>query len=328
MTMKELAKLAGVSSSAVSRYLNGGSLSQDKRDRIKKAIEMTGYQPNAAAQMLRTRTTNYVGLIISKMDSDAATRVTRGVTNALARDGYLALLANASNDPEKEVEYIRLFQNRKVAGIILMATVMTPQLEELLKTTSVPIIVVGQRFRQVPCVYHDDFGAAYDLTGLLLKKGRKKLALIGVTEKDVAVGQNRRRGVEAAMADMALDPSDLIYTVGDFTLDSGRAAMEQLLDNQSDIDGLICATDRMAFGAIDVLQKKGFRIPEDISVVGFDNDWAGQLISPHLTTAEFYHTASGESAVSLLMDMLDKEAETSPLMQTMLGYRIVERDSV
>ncbi|MCQ2500944.1 MAG: LacI family transcriptional regulator, partial [Lachnospiraceae bacterium] len=103
MTMKELAELAGVSSSAVSRYLNGGSLSQEKRDRIRRAIDETGYQPDPAAQMLRTGTTKHVALIIPKLDSEAVSRVTRGISTKLIEKGYLSVLADTSNDPEKEI---------------------------------------------------------------------------------------------------------------------------------------------------------------------------------------------------------------------------------
>ena len=127
MTMKELAQMAGVSTAAVSRYLNGGSLSPEKREQIRAVIEETGYQPDAVAQMLRTRSTDHVGLIVPKLDSDAVTQVTSGATAVLAKEGYLCLFADAQNTPEKELAYLTLFQNRMVAGIIMMATVLTPK---------------------------------------------------------------------------------------------------------------------------------------------------------------------------------------------------------
>lgn len=328
MTMKELAGLAGVSSSAVSRYLNGGSLSQDKRDRIRKAIEETGYQPDPSAQTLRTGTTKHVALIIPKLDSEAVSRVTRGISQQLIKEGYLGLLADTDSDPEKEIEYLKFFQNRQIAGIILLATVLTPQHEELLKNSETPIVVVGQRFRQVPCIYHDDFGAAYELTKLHLERGRQHLALIGVTESDVAVGLNRRRGVEAAMREYGLNPESLSIEYGDFSMHSGQDAMNRLLDQERPVDGVICATDRMAFGAMEALRERNIRIPEEISISGFDDNWACNHILPNLTSAHFYYTESGTTAAELLLEMIQKGKIDEPVKQTMLGYSVCRRNSV
>ena len=328
MTMKELAQMAGVSTAAVSRYLNGGSLSQEKRERIRAVIAQTGYQPDVVAQMLRTRSTDHVGLIVPKLDSDAVTRVTAGATAVLAKEGYLCLFADVHNDPGRELAYLTLFQKRMVAGIIMMATVMTPRHEELLRSASVPIVVTGQQFHQVPCIYHDDVGAATELTRLVLRKGRKKPAFIGVTEQDVAVGLNRRRGVQAAMQEFGMDPDTLPVEHSSFEISGGKAAMERLLAHHPDLDAVICATDRIAFGAMEVLRQEGRRIPEDVSIVGMDDNWACEHISPHLTTAHFYYKASGETAAQLLVEMMRNKNQPGPVHQTMLGYTIRERASV
>lgn len=328
MTMKELAQMAGVSSAAVSRYLNGGPLSQEKRERIKAMIEQTGYQPDPAAQMLRTRSTDQIGLIIPKLDSDAVSRVAAGAASVLAQEGYLALLAATDNDPEKELAYLNLFQNRSVAGVILMATVMTPQHEEIMRTSSVPIVVTGQKFRQVPCVYHDDFGAAYELTSRVIARGRRKLGYIGVTEADVAVGLNRRKGVQAAMKDSGMDPEGLTIVSSSFTIDGGREAMKQLLALCPHLDGVICATDQIAFGAMEALKAAGRRLPEEVSIAGMDDSWASRHVSPTLTTAHFYYKTSGETAARLLLDMIRTKQKPGPIHQTMLGYTIQERASI
>lgn len=328
MTMKELAKMAGVSSAAVSRYLNGGSLSQEKRESIRAVMERTGYQPDAVAQMLRTRNTDHVGLIVPKLDSDAVVRFTSGATAALATEGYLCLFADAGNDPDKELAYMTLFQRRSVAGIIMMATVMTPQMEEMLRSAAVPIVVAGQRFRQIPCVYHDDFGAAFELTKLVLERGRRSPAFIGVTEQDVAVGVERRRGVQAAMKEFGLNPGVLPIEISSFDISGGKDAMERLLTKNPELDGVICATDRIAFGAMEALRQAGRRVPDEVSIVGMDDTWACEHISPHLTTAHFYYKTSGQTAARLLIEMIRNRDLTGPVHQTMLGYKIQQRDSI
>lgn len=328
MTMKELAQIAGVSCAAVSRYINGGPLSQEKRECIRAAIEETGYQPDAAAQMLRTGSTDYIGLIIPKIDSGAVTRITAGVVSVLEEAGFLALLADTANDVNKELAYLSLCQNHQVAGIIMLATFMTPQLEEGLRSLNVPIVVVGQKFWQVPCVYHDDFGAAYELTNLVLAKNRSKLAFIGVTEQDVAVGLNRRKGVQASVKDYGMAPEALLVEIAPFSVEGGCIAMEKLLKKEPNIDGVICATDYIALGAMETLRKAGKRLPEDVSVIGMDDNWAGNHIIPHLTTAHFYYKTSGEKAAKLLLEMIENKGKPGPVHQIMLGYTIKNRDSV
>ena len=104
--------------------------------------------------------------------------------------------------------------------------------------------------------------------------------------------------------------------------------MQLLLDQTEELNGLICATDRIAFGAMETLKQRGIRIPEDISVVGLDDNWAGKYILPHLTTAHFYYKTSGETAAQLLIDMIRNKKSSGPIMQTMLGYTIETRCSV
>ena len=260
MTMKELARLAGVSPAAVSRYLNGGSLSQEKKRIIRLAIEKTGYQPDMAAQMLRTRTTDLVGLIVPKLDSESVSRLVAGATEVLSAEGYLCQFGVSANDPEKELSYLNLFQSRSLAGVILMGTVLTPALEAFLQTASIPVVVAGQQFPRVPCVYHDDFNASRDLARLVFRRGRRNPVWIGPTQKDAAAGLARRQGVQAAMREAGLDPDALPIEISGFDVADGKNAMERLLDRVPDPDAVLCATDRMAFGAIEALRDYNRRL--------------------------------------------------------------------
>ena len=327
MTMKELAKLAGVSPASVSRYLNGGSLSAEKRDVIRRAIEKTGYQPDLAAQMLRTRTTDLVGLIVPKLDSESVSRLAAGATAVLSREGYLCQFGVSANDPEKELSYLQLFQNRSLAGVILMGTVMTPELDAFLKTASIPVVVAGQRFDGVSCVYHDDYGAARELARLVLARGRRKLGFIGATEQDAAAGLARRLGVEAAMTEAGLDPKSLQKELSGFDVESGAAAAHRLLDRAPDLDGILCATDRMAVGAMQVIEARGRRIGEEISLTGIGDSTAGRFVKPRLTTAHFYYRTCGETAAGMLLDLM-RSSVPVPVRQTMLSYTVQVRESV
>ena len=327
MTMKELARLAGVSPAAVSRYLNGGSLSQEKRKIIQKAIEKTGYQPDLAAQMLRTRTTDLVGLIVPKLDSESVSRLAAGATSVLLADGYICQFGVSDNDPEKELSYLHLFQNRSLAGVILLGTVMTPELESFLQNAAIPVVVVGQKFKGVPCVYHDDYGAALELCRLVLRRGRRKPVWIGAIEQDLAAGQARRQGIQAGLREAGFDPEALPMEISTFDVAGGRAAMERLLKRVPDLDAVLCATDRMAFGAMQVLEQAGKRLPADVSVTGIGDSGTCELVRPRLTTAHYYYRTCGETAARLLAELINSETP-GPVQQVMLSYTIQERESV
>ncbi len=327
MTMKELAKLAGVSPAAVSRYLNGGPLSEEKRRIIRSVIEKTGYQPDPAAQMLRTRSTDIVGLIVPKLDSDSVSRLAAGASEVLAEEGYACQLGVAQDDPEKELSFLQLFQARSAAGAILMGTVLTPALESFLQTTAMPVVVAGQKFKGVPCVYHDDYGAALELTRIVLAKGRCRPVYISAPAQDAAAGQARLRGVRAGLTEAGMDPN-LPMEYSNFAVEGGRAAMERLLSRVPDLDAVLCATDRMAFGAMEVLRRVGKRLPQEVSVTGIGDSWAGEHIKPHLTTARFYYKTCGETAARLLVEQMTRGERADPVQQTMLSYTIKQRESV
>ena len=327
MTIKELAKLARVSPAAVSRYLNGGPLSEEKRRSIRAAIQRTGYQPDPAAQTLRTRSTDIVGLIVPRLDSESVSRLAAGASEYLDSAGYTCQLGVAGNKPERELSLLQLFQSRSVAGAILMGTVLTPELERYLQSTSMPVVVAGQRYRGVPCVYHDDYGAALELTRLVLARGRRRPVLIAAPEEDAAAGQARRRGVQAGLREAGLDP-ELPIERSSFELEGGRAAMERLLARCPDLDAVLCATDRMAFGAMQALREAGKRLPEQVSVTGIGDNWAGDHIVPLLTTAHFYYRTCGETAARLLIERIQDRDRSVPVQQVELSYTIKERDSV
>ena len=199
MTIKEIAQLAGVSSAAVSRYLNGGYVSEEKKEQIRKVIEETGYQPSAQARMLRTKKASLVGVVVPKINSESISRITAGIESVLAERGYQMLLAGTDNTPAKEVEYLRLFENYPVDGIILVGTMFTAGHRKFLKETKVPVVVIGQRTSHANCIYHDDYGAGKAMGQAVAGFSKKGVAYIGVTRDDKAAGAARDLSQDSKM---------------------------------------------------------------------------------------------------------------------------------
>ena len=199
MNINEIAKLSGVSRATVSRYLNDGYVSEEKKEKIRKVIEETGYQPSSQAQMLRTKKTRLVGVILPKINSDTVSRMVAGISDVLAKNGYQLLLANTNNSVEEELKYLNLFKDNQVDGIVFIATIFTARHKKLLKECRVPVVILGQHLDGYSCVYHDDFHASREVTQLLLEKGRT-VGFIGVTTKDEAAGLGRKKGFEIGRA--------------------------------------------------------------------------------------------------------------------------------
>lgn len=325
MTIKEIAKLAGVSNAAVSRYLNGGSLSEEKRKRVQKVVEENKYVPSAYARVMRTKKSNQVGVIVPKINSEAIPRIVSGISTVLNEESYKFLLADTNNDIKRELEYLEIFQNSQLAGIIFIATILTKKHMELLKQMTVPVVIIGQYLSDYSCVSYDDFHASYDLATILLKNCNGKMGFIGVTEKDRAAGAERKKGVLKALKDVGKSEEDFIMAQSDFTMEGGFTCMKELLEKEPNIDTVFCATDNIAVGALLYLRKMGKKVPEEIRLTGIGNNQIAEIMIPSLTTAKYYYKTSGIEAAKILLGFIQDESQ--PIKHMQLGYEILRRET-
>ncbi len=324
MNISEIAKLAGVSKAAVSRYLNDGYLSEEKKQAIAKVIAETGYRPMIQAQSLRTRKTRIIGVVLPKINSFSISTILAGIESVLEKQGFQILLADSHNDPERELESLRLFAHQRVDGVILIATVLTAAHRALLRRMG-PVVVLGQRLRGVNCVYHDDYNAFYEMTKLVLAKGCRRLGYIGALPKDVAVGAERSRAwadalTAAGMADQAGNT-----VIAEFSIASGREKARELWEKFGPLDAVICATDSMAVGALQYLRSQGVRVPGQTLLTGQGASNISEATTPTITTIRYFYEESGTSAARLLLEQL--ETPDLPAKEIKLGYTLVEQDS-
>lgn len=326
MNIAEIARRAGVSSAAVSRYFNNGYISEKKREQIRKVVEETGYRPSLQAQTLRTRKTKLVGVILPKIDSAAAMgSVVAGILSLLNGRGYQILLADTQNDPVKELDYLSLFNEKQVDGVLLIATVFTREHKKALKGMTVPVVIIGQRLSGYHCVYHDDFHAFYDLTRLLLARGRRRLGYVGVFHQDKAVGLERYQGYEKAVEEAGLSSCRESYVTAEFTMESGYEKAGELLERWKDLDGILCATDSIAVGVMQYLKEQKIPIPEKVMVTGQGDSGLSKVVTPTLTTVRYSYEESGRLAASVLLELLERQEST--MKEIKLGYKVVERES-
>lgn len=325
MNISEFAEYAGVSKSAVSRYFNNGYLSDDKREKIEKAIEETGYSPSISAQAIKTRVTKLVGVIIPKLSSESCARITEGISQVLYEHGYQILLVNTANDCNKEIEYLDLFRQNRVDGVIFLATVFTDVHRSLLKKMHIPVVITGQEYKGFSCVCHDDFGAVYALTELMLHKGAVRPAYIGVTDDDKAAGEARHKGFLKALADNDISLDKHNSVTAEFNIDSGYSCAKKIFSGREHPDCIFCATDNIAAGAILYCRENGIKIPEDVMICGVGDSKIGAITAVPLTSARLHYKTAGIEAAQMLLNSIGRDSNVPKIMK--LDYEIVERES-
>jgi len=325
MTIKEIARLANVSSAAVSRYLNGGYISEEKRAQIKKVIEETGYHPSAQARTLRTKRASLVGVVVPKINSESISRVTEGIGNVLAARGYQMLLASTDNNAKKEIEYLHLFEKYPVDGIILIGTMITAEHRRFLKNAQVPVVVTGQYTKYANCIYHDDYGAGKAMGKLAAALSGKHVAYIGVTREDKAAGAAREDGFRAGMRAAGRELEEDYIRISAFRAESGYEAALSLLKEEKDIDVISCATDTIAAGAIRALRARGISLAQGIAVTGFGDNQLLKAATGGIPTVHFGYKTSGIRSAELLLDVIER-GEKIPV-EMKLGFRLIEGNS-
>ena len=330
MTIKDVAALSGVSPAAVSRYLNGGSLSEEKRQRIQRTIDETGYRPTAAAQMMRVGYQRQIGVLVPKLHSDAVVLVTAGIARRIQEDGFLSVLGVTHANEQKELEYLSIMEANKAAGVIIMGTGVSARRIEAYKSIGIPLVVTGQNIPGLACVYHDDYGAAHELMKRIIEAGRKNIAYIGVTERDPQAGRARHQGARTAYKEADISSGCFLTGIADFTADSGYGVMNELLKQNDDIDGVLCATDTIAVGATRALIEAGKNPGTDVSIAGIGDSWMDEYSKVPLTTARLFFKQCGEDAAGMLISFLRgmEMDEAVPTRQLCLDYEIVDRGSI
>jgi LacI family sucrose operon transcriptional repressor len=326
MNISKIAQLSEVSKSTVSRYLNKGYVSEENRKKIQTVIDETGYIPSSYAQTLRTKKTNLIGVILPKISSETISRIVDGISSEISHHGYNVLLGNTELSIEKEIEYLNIFKNNEVDGIIFVATVITQKHLDIMKNIKTPIVVVGQNVEDYSCVYHDDYGATYSVVEKLIKDNYKQIGYIGIKDEDIAVGFERRRGYLEALRDNAISVNESIMKKGDFSAESGYEQCKNIFDTKANVEAIICATDNMAIGAMEYIKEINLNIPKDIGVVSIGDSKLSRVVTPKLSTVHYYYKTSGIEAAKVMIEKIKKENKN--ITKIRLGYEFKERESI
>ena len=319
----DIAKMAGVGTTTVSRYFNGGNLKKETRERIKEIVDKYNYTPNTFAKALKSTDSKIIGVIVPCLHSYISGNTLKYLDKELKENNYETLIMNANFDENKQLEYIKKLARMNIDGIILLPTTMSKAYESTIKSIDVPVVMLGQEGEYTYSVEYNDFNAARDLTNYVLASGHKKVAYLGVGEDDIAVGYYRRLGVIRTLEKYNLAPESILIT--NFGMEEGYEIVKENIEKLKEDSCLICATDNLAYGAIKALEEEGLNVGKDYSVAAFGDYTSSALLKSPLTTIKFDLKDAAKQTVEMLLNIIKKE-ETA--MKLLIGYELKTRDSV
>jgi len=333
-TLKDVAHEAQVSTATVARVLHGrGFVSKEARTQVEEAIQRTGYRLNILAQSLRQQRTKTIGHLLTSISPNPFfAGVELGVENEAIQNGYSVLIWNVFEDPKREALGVETFVQRQVDAIIFTTPIDAKNVETAL-SAQIPVVQV-ERPTKVPShtVLVDNYAGAVSAAEHLIALGHKRIGYIGGDPSnfltDVSVDEQRLSGYRDALLRNGITPSEAWYATGRYySVEDGFQSMETFL-NAGEVTAVIAACDILASGALQAIYKRGLRVPQDISLVGFDDTYAPYL-SPPLTTVRQPMFEIGQMAARIAIETLSagKGNEPSDFRVERLSTKLTVRSS-
>ena len=329
ITIKDVAKEVNVSVTTISRVLNNKpDVSEATKKKVEKAIEKMGYNPNKIAQGLVLKKSNSIGLIIPDINNPFFPELIKGVERTAKKLGYSLILCNTDNDKIEEKESIFLLRSKQVDGIILSLSLENKEALKELEKERYPIVQIDRRIKDsiYPAITIDNKKSAYIATEYLIKQGHRKIGHItGDLSTETAI--NRFKGFRQALKDHNISYKKEWLLEGDYSIESGKEMMENIIKLKNRPTALFLANDLMAFGAYETIFKYNYSIPEDFSIIGHDNIEITSFVKPGLTTMDQPKYRLGEIAAKNLIKIIENK-DKSAFRNVILKNAMIVRDSI
>lgn len=330
-TIIDVAKLAKVSKTTVSRYLNNqdkGHMSEETKQRIEKAIAELHYAPNNVARSLKGKSTKVIGLVVNDLSNPFFLQMIQGIEEQLRDSGYNILMSDANLNIDQEVECLRMLEQRKIDGILIVGVNLPVEhLKDI--HIKVPMVLLERDSgdSNFDSVKIDNYYGAYAAVDYLIEKGYKRIAHIRGNQASMMAVQRKEAYRDCLKAHDL--PHKKEYEVdGNYQLEGGYAAIQQLLSLQERPDAVFCANDMSAIGVLRYLIEEGLRVPEDIAIVGYDDVTVASLVTPALTTVRQPVMELAKIATQVLLERINmKDEERHITKSIVLKSELVIRKS-
>lgn len=308
VTVKDIAKVVGVSANTVSRALSGRpEISEKTKKKILEAAQRLGYVSNKAALSLKRQKTHIVGVVIEDNANPFWAEVLKGVEATAKIHGYHVILANTSRNYQAEAEGLQTLLERRVDGLLISPVQESYDDILNLKKYGVPFVIMGRHVEnlEAPMVYDDGIRGGHIATNYLIKKGCRNIAFIGAQSYNTASFE-RYQGYKKALQENGTKIKNELIKSGGIEIEGGYKSTVELLESKVRFDGIFVYNDLMTLGVIKALKEKGIKIPDDVRIIGYDDISYAAFISPSLTTMKMKKFEIGEIAFNLLFNSKEK----------------------
>lgn len=309
-TINDIARIAGVSKATVSMVFNNkaDSISNETKKKILKIAEELNYIPNSVARSLATNKTFSIGIILPDITNPFFSEIARAIEDEANFLGYNVILCNTDNNVKKEENYIKLLISKLIDGIIFIAGGHSRKSLDLIKENNIPFVLVDryiEGFENHFGVFCKNYEGVVEGVEYLYSLGKRKIIFVN-GPKELEISKQRYEGYKAVMKKYKIFSKDLVFN-GDFTLEGGKRVTEVIINKINDFDAIFYSNDVMAFGGMKVLLRNGYKIPENVSIVGFDNVQISEFVEPELTTINQPIYDMGRESCRLLVKVINNE---------------------
>lgn len=330
ITIEDVAKLADTSIATVSRVMNDkGGYSEKTKKRVENAIKSLGYESNAIARSLKRNKTNTIGVLISNVASMISSKILNGIENYASNHNYSVLTSYSYSEPEKVMRSLKTFQEQRVDGLIFVSDILEEDYYDYIVKMNIPMVMAANEDEKgrVSFVKVDDYKAVQDAVSYLIEMGHRKIGMISGHPSEPIAGKVRIDGYKKALVDAGIkvDESKIIYR-NDFNFESGREIFEELVNQHPDVTAIFAASDELAVGALNKAIELGIKIPEDLSLIGYDGIPISTMVWPALTTVSQPLEKIGYEATRELIKKIEDNKETK--LYFYIPHKIIKRESV
>lgn len=327
-TIKDVAEKANVSVATVSRVLNAlPGFSAETEKRVREAIDCLGYQYNAVARNLKMKKTNIIAVLIPQVETTFYVKILNGIEDAAQGQGYNVMICHVGISGSRTQEYIKMLIERQVDGIIGCSLPPDEKIDTLMAKCGIPCVLVStlSTHYSIPYIRVDDFKASYAATTYLVEKGHQKIAMLAGSQDDVIAGVLRLKGYRKALEDHKIPYNESLVEYTRFSYETGLQAARNLLRKKEKFTAIVACCDEVAIAAISVAYKSGLNVPDDFSIIGYDDTKTAEMAVPPLTTISQPLYSMGEQAFEMLRTEIEQGKKA---VNQILPFEIMERDSV
>ncbi|MDR2900132.1 MAG: LacI family transcriptional regulator [Treponema sp.] len=334
LTIHDIAREANVSISTVSRVMNNTKkVSPEIKERVFSIIEKHNFKPNQIARGLVSRKSGMIAVIIPDISNAVFGSVTKGIESICQQKDYTLIVSESGGNTDNELNLLRAMSNRQIDGLLFAGVDVHQKVVDAIDEQKYSTVLVMQEMsepsteKSIPTIIHDNIQAIKDATRFLYEKGHRDIAFIGGLKNDFSAGKKRYMGYCEVMSELNLQYNDSYVEHGDFSFESGYRCMQKIHEKNKQLpSAVMVCSDLMAIGAMNYLDTMNIKVPEEISIMGFDDIEMASYVKPQLSTIRIPYFEEGALAARTLFSLMEEE---ELLLGTQyIPHKIIERQSV